>query len=428
MQSTTQVSARPVRPTGFHDKLTEAVAAPRMGLFIAIPNEVARDKRLPHGLKLLFGAILSLSRCSLGRCTASNETLATMTAQSARNVERGLPVLERLRYIHRVMRSGVSREIRITWTASKEEVASPANGQHNTPDILGTEPPTKCRCNPPTKCRSKRMNEKNERESSSFAGASSPAHAREATPPQNDDDHLAPKRTDQTIAIPEVIHAPMPQPVEPLPAVRTPAPDPVDLDRDGVLKTIADQLGAELEAEARRCWSQLSRKAKGNVECIGAAAQDAATSFRQKKAAGETVHRPFGFLMTLAENYAAHDIKTPRLQGNPSDQPQPDAIDPEVERFLRGRITSNLVALQAQGMAVHEAKNEVWSRIVNANHRGEIPHSGTVVHKMLNDWLDDAVRPLYAAEWESDRARARSGAIPIHDAMASPQPVLALAV
>lgn len=91
--------------------------APRAGFtFLMVPDAVAADPDLSPGAKLLFGAILSLSRSKLGRCVASNECLARMTGLSVVQVRRLLAILEGRGLIARVMDNHERVEIRVEWS------------------------------------------------------------------------------------------------------------------------------------------------------------------------------------------------------------------------------------------------------------------------------------------------------------------------
>jgi len=78
-----------------------------------VPSEIARDRDLTPGAKLLLAAILSLTRASRGRCTAGNDFLAEMTGLAPITVRRLLPVLEARGLISRVIEHSARVEITV---------------------------------------------------------------------------------------------------------------------------------------------------------------------------------------------------------------------------------------------------------------------------------------------------------------------------
>lgn len=88
---------------------------PSGSTFILIPSEVASDTKLSPGSKLLYGAILSLSKASWGSCKARNATLARMVGLSVIQVRRLLQVLEERHLIERVMAGTAREEIRAVY-------------------------------------------------------------------------------------------------------------------------------------------------------------------------------------------------------------------------------------------------------------------------------------------------------------------------
>src|SRR4051794_38144251 len=63
--------------------------------FAMVPLEIAADRDLSPGAKLLFGVILSLTKGPWGKCFARNETLAEMTGLCVKQVLRLLRDLEK---------------------------------------------------------------------------------------------------------------------------------------------------------------------------------------------------------------------------------------------------------------------------------------------------------------------------------------------
>jgi hypothetical protein len=80
--------------------------------FLMLPGDIASDVTLSPGAKLLYGAILSLSKASWGSCKARNETLARMVGLSVIQVRRLLQALEERGLIERIMAGTVREEIR----------------------------------------------------------------------------------------------------------------------------------------------------------------------------------------------------------------------------------------------------------------------------------------------------------------------------
>jgi Helix-turn-helix domain len=108
--------------------------------FLMLPDAIAADPDLYPGAKILFAAILSLSRSRLGRCVASNEYLAKMTGLSVKQTKRLLVALEGRGLIARVMENHERLEIRITSLGGGSPKMSLGTVEGEPQDVPGDSP------------------------------------------------------------------------------------------------------------------------------------------------------------------------------------------------------------------------------------------------------------------------------------------------
>ena len=103
------------------------------GLFAMVPLEIAARKDLSPGGKLLFGIIYSLEHAAKGKCTASNEELATRVGLSIKQIRRLLHDLEERQLIARTLEHGRRFEIRALCTSAQMPQIVPPGGPDSGP-------------------------------------------------------------------------------------------------------------------------------------------------------------------------------------------------------------------------------------------------------------------------------------------------------